>query len=89
MWAPLPGYICPPQKRPCGTFNFEHNFAEGKSAGALKLHYESGEHVSRFPFAAGVSATPAALHYSSMFSLLIAGGGALIRALRTKLARVF
>jgi hypothetical protein len=71
------------------TFKFEHNFAEGKSAGLLKLHHGSGEHISRFPFAAGVTATPAALHYSLMFPLPIAGGGALIWAPRTKRARVF
>jgi len=78
-----------PQRRPAGTLNFEYSFEEGKNAGLLKLQDGSGKHISLFPFAAGVTAAPAALHYSSMFSLPIAGGGASIWAPRTKRARAF
>ncbi len=79
----------PPQKRPTGTFNFEHNFEEGKYVGLLKLRDESGEHISRFPFVVGVASTPHSMHYSLMFLLLIACGGAVIWVQRTKRQRIF
>jgi hypothetical protein len=79
----------PPQKRPTGTFNFEHNFEEGKYVGLLKLRDESGEHISRFPFAVGVAGTPHSIHYSLMFLLLIACGGAVIWVQRTKRTKIF
>jgi len=61
------GLYLSPQMRPCGTFNFEHNFAEAKYARLLSLRDESGEHASRFPFAGGVASTQQAVHYALMF----------------------
>jgi len=78
----------PPQKRPTGTFNFEHNFEQGKYVGLLRLRDDSGEHVSRFPFAVGVASTQHAVHYALMFLLLLAAGGAVIWVSRKNQTRV-
>jgi hypothetical protein len=79
----------PPQKRSTGTFNFEHNFEEGNYVGLLKLRDESGEHISRFPFAVGVASMRHSMHLGLMFLMLLVGGGAVIWVARTKRARIF
>ncbi len=79
----------PPQKRPTGTFNFEHNFAEGNYVGLLKLRDKSGEHTSRFPFAVGQVSMQHTIHLGLMFLVLIAAGGGVIWVARTKGTKIF
>ena len=74
----------PPQKRPTGTFNFEHNFEEGNYVGLLKLRDESGEHITRFPFAVGQVSMQHTMHLGLMFLMLLVGGGAAIWVSRTR-----
>jgi hypothetical protein len=74
----------PPQKRPTGTFNFHHDFVEGDYIGLLKLNDGAKEHISRFPFAVGVAPRSTTFYFVLMLSVLLAGGGALIWAVRTQ-----
>jgi hypothetical protein len=74
----------PPQKRPTGTFNFQHDFVEGDYIGLLRLNDGSKEHISRFPFAVGVAPRSSTFYFMWFLSLLLAGGGALIWAVRTQ-----
>jgi hypothetical protein len=78
----------PPQKRPTGTFNFEHNFEEGDYIGLLKLRDESGEHISRFPFAVGQTPMQQTTRLALMFLVLLVGGGAAIWVSRNKRTRI-
>ncbi len=73
----------PPQKRPTGTFNFQHEFVEGNYIGFLKLNDGAKEHVSRFPFAVGVAPRSSTFYFAVFLSLLLAAGGTLIWAVRT------
>ncbi len=79
----------PPQKRPTGTFNFEHNFEEGNYVGLLKLRDESGEHISRFPFAVGQVSMQHTTHLALMFLMLLVGGGVAIWVSRARRVRIF
>jgi hypothetical protein len=79
----------PPQKRPNGTFNFEHNFEEGNYVGLLKLRDGAGEHVSRFPFAVGKVSMRNSLSLGLMVFALVAVGGGVIWVARTKGTKVF
>jgi hypothetical protein len=79
----------PPQKRPTGTFNFEHNFEEGNYIGLLKLRDGAGEHVSQFPFAVGKVSMQHSIHLGLMFFALLAAGGGVIWVARTKGTKIF
>jgi hypothetical protein len=78
----------PPQKRPTGTFNFEHNFEEGNYVGLLKLRDGSGEHISRFPFAVGQVSMQHTMRLGLMFFALLAVGGGVIWTVRKKETRI-
>ena len=79
----------PPQKRPTGTFNFEHTFEEGNYVGLLTLRDGSGEHISRFPFAVGQVSMQHTIHLALMFLMLLVGGGTAIWLVRIRREKSF
>jgi hypothetical protein len=66
----------PPEKHPTGTFNFEHNFKEGKYVGIATVRDGEQPYVSRFPFSVGGVRSGGNLAYVLMPLALAVGGAA-------------